>query len=108
MKAAGEKGLDIHSMMVLKDGKVVGEKWQSLGDPQTPHIMNSASKTLTSTAAGFAVAEGKLNLDDKVISFFPDKLPAKISDNLKKMTVRDLPYNDMRTSKGKYHCTTSD
>lgn len=88
--AANEKGLDIHSVMVLKDGNVIGEKWVSLGDPNVPHIMNSASKTLTSTAAGFAVAEGKLNLNDKVISFFPDKLPKKISDNLKNMTVRDL------------------
>lgn len=90
MKVAGEKGLDIHSVMVLQGGKVLGEKWQSRGDAATPHIMNSASKTLTSTAAGFAVAEGKLKLDDKVISFFPDKLPAKVSDNLKNMTVRDL------------------
>jgi CubicO group peptidase (beta-lactamase class C family) len=29
-------------------------------------------------------------LTDKVISFFPDKLPAEVSDNLKAMTVRDL------------------
>lgn len=90
INAANEKGLDIHSVMVLKDGNVIGEKWVSLGDPNVPHIMNSASKTLTSTAAGFAVAEGKLNLNDKVISFFPDKLPKKISDNLRNMTVRDL------------------
>lgn len=90
MKAAADKGLDIHSMMVLQHGKVIGEKWQSKGDPGTTHIMNSASKTLTSTAAGFAIAEGKLRLEDKVISFFPDKLPAKVSENLKRMTVRDL------------------
>lgn len=88
--AAHAKGLDIHSIMVVQNGNVVGEKWLSLGDPNVPHIMNSASKTLTSTAAGFAVAEGKLKLDNKVISFFPDKLPKKVSDNLKNMTVRDL------------------
>ncbi|MCM1318215.1 MAG: ChbG/HpnK family deacetylase [Bacteroides sp.] len=88
--AANAKGLDIHSVMVLKNGKVAGEKWVSRGKPNVPHIMNSASKTLTSTAAGFAVAEGKLNLDDKVISFFPDKLPKNVSDNLKNMTVRHL------------------
>lgn len=90
MNAAAEKGMDIHSMMVLQGGNVLGEKWQSRGDAATPHIMNSASKTLTSTAVGFAVAEGKLKLEDKVISFFPDKLPQKVSDNLKNMTVRDL------------------
>ncbi len=88
--AANAKGLDIHSVMILQNGKVTGEKWVSRGKPDVPHIMNSASKTLTSTAAGFAVAEGKLNLDDKVVSFFPDKLPAKVSDNLKNMTLRHL------------------
>lgn len=90
LKAAADRGLDIHSVMVLQGGNVRGEKWQSRGDAATPHIMNSASKTLTSTAVGFAVAEGKLRLDDKVVKFFPDKLPSKVSDNLKKMTVRDL------------------
>ncbi len=90
MQTTAGKGLNVHSMMVVQGGNVIGEKWQGAGDPHTPHIMNSASKTLTSTAVGFAVAEGKLKLDDKVISFFPDKLPAKVSDNLKKMTVRDL------------------
>lgn len=90
MKTAGMKGLDIHSVMILQHGMVIGEKWQSKGDPLVPHIMNSASKTLTSTAVGFAVTEGKLKLDDKVISFFPDKLPASVSENLAAMTVRDL------------------
>lgn len=88
--SANEKGLDIHSVMVVKNGNVVAEKWVSLGDPNVPHILNSASKTLTSTAVGFAVAEGKLKLDDKVVSFFPDKLPRDASDNLKNMTVRHL------------------
>lgn len=88
--SANEKGLDIHSVMVVKNGNVVAEKWVSLGDPNVPHILNSASKTLTSTAVGFAVAEGKLKLDDKVVSFFPDKLPRDVSDNLKNMTVRHL------------------
>jgi CubicO group peptidase (beta-lactamase class C family) len=39
---------------------------------------------------GLAIADGKLALTDKVIDFFPDKLPAEVSDNLKAMTVRDL------------------
>jgi CubicO group peptidase (beta-lactamase class C family) len=31
-----------------------------------------------------------MSLTDKVIDYFPDKLPAEVSDNLKAMTVRDL------------------
>ncbi len=57
---------------------------------EKPHILWSLSKSFTSTAVGLAVAEGKLNIDDKVLSFFPEDAPAEPSENLKAMRVRDL------------------
>lgn len=90
LAAAKDKEQDLHSLMIVQHGKVLSANWMSEGREDEPHILNSISKTFTSTAVGFAIAEGKLNLDDKVISFFPDKLPAEVSDNLKEMTVRHL------------------
>lgn len=81
---------DLHSIMVLQHGKVIAAKWMGEGDENKPHVLNSVSKTFTATAIGFAVAEGKLKVTDKVISFFPDKLPAEISPNLKNMEIRHL------------------
>ena len=81
---------DLHSIMIVKDGKVIKEQWMSEGDAATPHILNSVSKTFTATAVGFAIAEGKLSLSDKVVDIFPDKLPVEVSDNLKKVEVRHL------------------
>lgn len=60
------------------------------GDRHTPHVLNSVSKTFTATAIGFAVAEGKLKVTDKVISFFPDQLPAEVSPYLKELEIRHL------------------
>lgn len=82
--------IDIHSIMIVKNGDVIYEKWQSQGSPDVPHILNSLSKTFTSLGVGMAIADGKMKLDDKVISFFPDKLPADVSENLADMDVRDL------------------
>ena len=90
LEAAKKDGQDIHSLMIVQHGNVVAEKWQSEGREDKPHTLYSVSKTFTATAVGFAVGEGKLKLTDKVISFFPDKLPAEVSDNLAAMTVRDL------------------
>ena len=90
LAAAQKDGQDIHSLMIVKDGKVLSENWMSEGREEEPHVLNSVSKTFTSIAVGFAEAEGRLSLDDKVITFFPDKLPAEISDNLAAMTIRDL------------------
>ena len=81
---------DIHSVMVLQNGKVIYEKWMSEGNELVPHVLNSVSKTFTSTAVGLAIHEGKLSLDDKVISFFPDKLPENLNENVAMMTVRNL------------------
>ena len=50
----------------------------------------SLSKSFTSTAVGLAVAEGKLNIDDPVLRFFPEDAPAQPSENLQAMRVRDL------------------
>ena len=82
--------MDIHSVMIVRDGSVIYSRWQSEGVDTVPHVLHSVSKTFTATAVGLAIADGKLALTDKVIDFFPDKLPADVSDNLKAMTVRDL------------------
>ena len=87
---AAANSMDIHSVMIVKDGSVIYSKWQSQGVDSVPHVLHSVSKTFTATAVGLAIADGKMALTDKVIDFFPDKLPPVVSDNLKKMTVRDL------------------
>jgi CubicO group peptidase (beta-lactamase class C family) len=89
VKAAGPTQ-ELHSLMIVRHGKVIVEQW--LGDHSADklHQLWSVSKTFTATAVGFAVAEGKLKVTDKVISFFPDKLPAEVSDNLKEMEVQHL------------------
>lgn len=82
--------ITLHSIMLLQHGQVIEERWMNGAGPEIPHVMHSVSKTFTSAAIGMAVGEGKLSVDDKVISFFPDKLPAEIPDNLAEMSIRDL------------------
>lgn len=87
---AENDSMDIHSVMIVKDGSVIYSRWQSEGADSVPHVLHSVSMTFTATAVGLAIDDGKMALTDKVIDFFPDKLPAEVSDNLKAMTVRDL------------------
>lgn len=90
LEAVKNADQDLHSIMIVQHGNVLAEKWMSEGKEDEPHVLNSVSKTFTASAIGFAIAEGKLKLTDKVISFFPDQLPANISENLEAMTIRDL------------------
>ena len=81
---------EMHSIMILRHGKVIAEGWWSPYRPELKHTLYSLSKSFTSTAVGFAVAEKKITVDDKVISFFPDKLPQTVSENLAQLTIKDL------------------
>ncbi len=81
---------ELHSFMMLRHGKVVAEGWWDPYAADLHHTMYSMSKSFTSTAVGLAVSEGKLSVEDKVISFFPDELPATVSENLAKLKVKHL------------------
>lgn len=81
---------ELHSFMMLRHGKVIAEGWYAPYAAELKHTMYSMSKSFTSTAVGFAVAEGKLSVEDKVTSFFPDDLPAQISENLGKLRIKHL------------------
>ena len=88
---AADKDIDtMNSFMLVRHGHVVAEGWWAPYERDTPHMLYSLSKSFTSTAVGFAIAEGKLNLDDQVIKFFADEAPAEPSENLRAMRVRDL------------------
>jgi len=88
--AVKENNQDLHSLMIMRNGKVAFEQWFGENAANKPHVMFSVSKTFTSTAIGFAVQEGLLDVSDKVISFFPDKLPNEVGSNLQAMEIRHL------------------
>lgn len=71
--------VEMHSMMLLRHGSVVAEGWWAPYASERPHLLYSLSKSFTSTALGFAVAEGLVSLDDTVISHFPE-IDADITD----------------------------
>ncbi|MDO4972061.1 MAG: serine hydrolase [Bacteroidales bacterium] len=81
---------EMHHVMVLRHGKVIGELHPKPFHANDPHTLYSESKTFTAIAVGLCVDDKLLKVTDRVVSFFPDKLPEKISDNLAKMTLRDL------------------
>ena len=81
---------EFHSIMILRHGKVVAEGWWNPYKPELKHTLYSVSKSFTATAIGYAVSEKKISVDDKVVSFFPDDLPATISPNLADLRIKHL------------------
>jgi len=90
LDAISKSDHELHSLMIVRHGHVVAEGWWAPYSPELRHTMYSMSKSFTSTAVGFAVSEGKLTVDDKVVSFFPKDLPDPVSDRLAALRVKDL------------------
>ncbi len=85
-----EKNVESHSLMIIRHGKVAYEAWRKPYGPDLPHTMYSVSKSVTATAAGFAVSEGLLTLETKLIDIFPEFRPSKEDESLEKITLHTL------------------
>lgn len=83
-------GMEFHSLMVIRHGQVAVEFYNKPFSATAPHAMYSVSKTWTGTAIGFAIDEGLIRLDTKVIDIFPEFLPNKPDANLAQLTIRHL------------------
>src|SRR5215212_6405538 len=67
------KAFDVSGLMVLKDGKVLAERYGLGRQPQDRWISFSIAKSVTSTLVGAAIQDGKINsLDDPVTLYIPE------------------------------------
>lgn len=96
-KNAEDKGLEYHSLMIVRNGKVAVEWYNEPFDKNTTHSVYSVSKSFTATAVGFAVCEGLVSLDDKLLDFFPEYAPENPDKRFDKLTIHNL----LRMSSGK-------
>lgn len=83
------KGLGLQSFTVVRHNKVCAQGFWKPYSADIPHVLYSMSKSVTSTAVGFAVSEGLLSLDDRVADFFPEYSSAKRPMN-QKLTIEML------------------
>jgi len=74
------------SGLVVRHGRIVGEWYFGDAKPDSKHIVYSSTKSFASTAAGLAIASGKLKLDSKLGEFIPDAAPTTKRD----ITVKQL------------------
>ncbi len=83
-------GINVHSLMVLRAGRVACEGYSAPFTADTPHMVYSVSKSFLATAYGFALFEGKVKRETKVLEVFPEYIPKRRDENLEKLTIHHL------------------
>lgn len=85
-----EEGHEYHSLMIVRHGVVAAECWRYPFRADLPHAMYSVSKTVTATALGFAVSEGLVSLDTRIVDVFPEYRKKNETGYIDKMAVKHL------------------
>ncbi len=81
----------LHSLLVIRNGYIVTEAYRYPYTASTRHIMNSVTKSFTSTTLGIAIDDGLIKgVHERVIPFFAKKydLPADVRN--RELTIEDL------------------
>ena len=106
---------NIHSILLIKNGKLIFEEYFYGYNRDTKHIMYSASKSITSILVGIAMDQKMIpNVDQKAYVFLPDYKGTKWVDQKYDITLKHLltmsagidwedwkyPHHDGRNSTG--------
>ncbi len=90
IQVAEQRRFRLHSLMVVRHGHVVAEGWWAPYRADLKHSLYSLSKSITAMAVGMAVSERLLSIEDQVVSFFPEDLPADADNLLANLRVKHL------------------
>jgi CubicO group peptidase (beta-lactamase class C family) len=80
----------LHSLLLVRHGKVVLDAYFYPFAPGLPHDAASVTKSITSIATGIAVDRGLEKLDEKVLPIFPREGPAEVDARKAAITIDDL------------------
>ncbi|WP_084250019.1 serine hydrolase domain-containing protein [Sphingomonas mali] len=82
-------GLELHNLMLWRDGLVVAEGWHWPYSGDRLRMTHSMTKSVTACAIGMLVDAGRLTLDQKVAPLFPE-VAIDPDSRAARMTVEDL------------------
>jgi len=89
MAASGKEYID--ALLVIKDGKIVGEQYYNGFTQDHPHNVMSVSKSMLSAIAGVALQKGYIDgLDSKMLDYFPDYIYEGIDPRKHDITIQNL------------------
>jgi CubicO group peptidase (beta-lactamase class C family) len=88
--AIRQSGTPIHSLMIVRDDTLVLDAYFYPYDGSIYHDLASVTKSVMTTLIGIAIDQGKLSLDDPMLSFFPTRQIANQSGRKERITIRHL------------------
>lgn len=85
---------NVHSILIIKDGKLVFEEYFYEHDKNKLHELRSATKSFISALTGIAIEKGYIkSINEKVLPYFPEYIFKNNTDAKNKITIENLLTN---------------
>jgi CubicO group peptidase (beta-lactamase class C family) len=82
---------DVFSLLVVKNGYLVLEKYYAWGSPEKFAVVHSVTKSVMSALVGIALEKGYLlDVDQKLIEFFPEYITDESDPRVKEIRLKNL------------------
>jgi CubicO group peptidase (beta-lactamase class C family) len=91
LEAVKAQNLNLHSLLVIRNGYIVSESYFSANQPDTRHELYSCTKSFIATLVGIAIDRGAITrIDQPVVGFFPNRTFKNASPTKSSMTLENL------------------
>lgn len=85
------KARSFDSLLIVRHGRIVLDAYYAPYAADIPHVINSATKSVTGTLTAIAIRDGLLDsLDHRMLDFFADRGPVDADDRKKAITIANL------------------
>ena len=82
---------DVFSLLIVKNGYLVFEKYYSWGSPSKISAVHSITKSVTSALIGIALKKGYFDsVDQKLIDFFPEYVTDDLDPRIKEISLKHM------------------
>ncbi len=84
------RGLNVHNVLMMKGDRIFAECYWAPFNVDFRHRMYSQTKSYVSMAIGLLAEDGLLSLDDRLVTFFPEKIDRPLPKYMEDLTIRQM------------------
>ena len=85
-----EREMHTHSVLLMRGDSIIYEGYWAPFHKDYNHRMYSITKSFVAVAIGLCEEDGLINLDDKMVDYFPEKIDITLDENIKNQTIRQM------------------
>lgn len=90
LKQMQQEHIEIHNLQIVRNGYAIVNYKRKPMEQDRMHRIYSSAKGLLTTAVLFAVQEGILSLNEKIVDIFPESIPEGMDPVMKEISLYDI------------------